>query len=87
MQLTLAISNGFTAKNSESRTMPDARDSTEPSISLLTTEEDHRTHTTKETADINPTTDTKTIVEEDKTMETEDTSPLHKAETTWTLTP
>jgi len=83
----LAISNGFTAKNSESRTMPDVRNSTEPSISLLAMEEDHHTHTTKETVDINTTVDTKTIKEEDKTMETEDTSPLHKAETTWTSTP
>jgi len=67
--------------------MPDARDSTEPSISLLATEEDHRTHTTKETADINPTADTRTIEEEDKTMETEDASPPHKAETTWMSMP
>ena len=62
--------------------MPDAKDSTEPSISLLETEEDHHTHTIKETVDINPTADTRTTVEE--TIETEDASPLHKAETTWT---
>jgi len=83
----LAISNGFMAKNSESRTMPDARDFTEPSISLLKMEEDYRTHTTKETTDINPTMDTRTTVEEDRTTETEDASPLPKPETTWTLTP
>jgi len=87
MQLMLAISNGFMAKNSERRMMPDAKDSTEPSISLLATEEDHHIHTTKETVDINPTTDTRTTVEEDKTTETEDASPLHKAETTWMSTP
>jgi len=79
----LAISNGFMAKNSESKMMPDARDFTEPSISLLEMEEDHYTHTIKETTDINPTADTRTTIEEDKTMETEDALPLPKAETTW----
>ena len=87
MQHTSAISNGFMAKSSENRMMPDMRDFTEPSISLLETEEDHRTHTTKETADINPTADTRTTIEEDKTTEIEDASPLPKAETTWTLMP
>ena len=82
----LAILNGFMVKNSESRTMPDARDSIEPSIFLLKTEEDHRTHTIKETVDIK-TVDTRTTVEEDKTTETEDASPLPKAETTWMSTP
>jgi len=67
--------------------MPDARDSTEPSISLLKMEEDHHTHTIKETTDINPTADTRTTVEEDKTMEIEDASPPLRAETTWTSMP
>ena len=67
--------------------MPDAKNSTEPSTSLLETGEDHCTYTIKETADINPTADTRTTAEEDKPMETEDTSPLPKAETTWMLTP
>jgi len=75
------------AKSSEIRMMPDMRDCTEPSISLLEMEEDHCTHTTKGTADINPTVDTRTIVEEDKTTGIEDASPLPKVETTWTSTP
>jgi len=49
-------------------------------------EEDYCTHTIKETTDINPTTDTRTTVEEDKPMETEDASPLLKVETTWIST-
>ena len=72
-----AISNGFMARNSEGKMMPDTRDSTKPSISFLKTEEDHHTPITKETAGIRPTT------EEDSTMETEDTSPPLKVETTW----
>ena len=77
----LATSNGSMAKNSEGKTMPDARDSTKPSILFLKTEEDHHTPITKGTADTRITT------EEDSTMGTEDASPLLKAETTWMLTP
>ena len=79
----LATSNGFMAKNSGSRTKPDARDSTKPSTSFLETEEDPHTPITKETVDTRPT------VEEDSTSttETKDASPPLKAETTWMLTP
>ena len=48
-------------------------------------EEDHHTHTIKETADINPTADT--TVEDNRIVETEDASPLPKAETTWMSMP
>ena len=63
--------------------MPDARDSTKPSISFLETEEDHHTPITKETAGTKPT------VEEDNISitEIEDASPPLKAETTWMSTP
>ena len=76
----LATSNGFMAKNSEGKMMPDARDSTKPSISLLETEEDYHTPIIKGTMDTRPTT------EEDSTMETKDTSLSLKAETTWMST-
>jgi len=66
--------------------MPDTKDSIEPSILLLKTEEDHCTHTIKETEDINPTADTRTTTEEDKTTEIEDASLLLKVETTWMST-
>ena len=75
----LAISNGFMDKNLESKMMPDERDSTKPSILFLEMEEDHHTHTTKETVGTRPT------VEEDSTTETEDTLPPLKVETTWML--
>ena len=67
--------------------MPDVRDSTKPLISLLKMEEDHCTHTIKETMDINPTADTRQTMEDNKIAETEDASPLPKAETTWISTP
>jgi len=59
---------------------PDARDSTKPSILLLEMEEDHHTHTIKGIMDTRQTV-------EDRTVETEDASPLLKVETTWMSMP
>jgi len=50
-------------------------------------EEDHHTHTTKETVDINPTADTRQTAEDNRIEEIEDASPLPKVETTWMLMP
>jgi len=47
----------------------------------------HYTHTIKETADINPTVDTRQTTEDNRIAETEDTLPLPKVETTWMSMP
>jgi len=87
MQHKLAISNGFMAKNSGTRMMPDIRDFTKPSISLLEMEEDYYTYTTKETVDTKEIADTRQTAEDNRIAEIEDASLPLKVATIWTSMP